>query len=53
LDGRISVVPQAKPGQILENALDELGAASSRIEILDPEQESSAAGPGERMAQGC
>ena len=51
LDDRLSVMGQPEPGQILENAADELRAAAARVEILDPEQESAAAGPRMGMAK--
>ena len=41
----------AEPGQILENAVDELQAAATRIQILDPEQELPAAGARMGMAE--
>ena len=41
----------AQPGQILENAVDELRAAATRIQILDPEQELPAAGARMGMAE--
>ena len=41
----------AQPGQILENVADELQAAATRIQILDPEQELPAAGARMGMAE--
>ena len=51
LDDRLAVDGKAEPGQILENAVDELGAAAAGVEILDPKQESPAAGARMGMAQ--
>ena len=42
---------EAEPGEVLENAVDEFKPAAAGIEILDPEQEFSAAGPGQGMAK--
>ena len=51
LDDRLAVMGDAEPGQILENAVDELRAAATRIQILDPEQELPAAGARMGMAE--
>ena len=45
LDDGLAVVREAEPCQVLENAFDEFGAAAARVEILDPQQESTSAGP--------
>lgn len=42
---------QAQPGEVFENALDELRPASTGIEILDPQQEPAAGGARMGMAQ--
>jgi hypothetical protein len=42
-------VAEAKPVEILENAVDKFGPAPTGIEILDPQQELPAAGPGQGM----
>jgi len=44
-------VGEAKPGQILEDAGDELGAASAGVEILNPDEELPAAGARMGMAE--
>ena len=41
----------AQPGQILEDAVDELGPASAGVEVLDPKQEFPIAGAGMGMPQ--
>jgi hypothetical protein len=46
-----TVMTEAEPGEVLENAVDEFRPAAAGIEILDPEQEFSAAGPGQGMAK--
>ena len=51
LDDGLSVVLEAKPGEVLENPLDELRPAAAGVEILDPEQEFSAAISCDGMAQ--
>ena len=50
---------QSQPGEVLENPVDELGAAAARVEVFDPQQEEAAAGAcvgvaergGKRVAQ--
>ena len=42
---------EPEPGQILENAVDEIRAAAARVEILDPQQELAPAGARMGMAQ--
>ena len=37
LDDGLSVVLEAKPGEVLENPLDELRPAAAGVEILDPQ----------------
>ena len=51
LDDGLSVVLEAKPGEVLENLLDELRPAAAGVEILDPQQELPAAGARMGMAQ--
>ena len=42
---------KSEPFEFLENAFDELRAAAARVEILNPQQEPAAAGPGAGMAE--
>jgi hypothetical protein len=51
LSDRLAVVGEAKPGEVLENAGDELRAASAGIEILDSDEKPAAAGARMGMAQ--
>jgi hypothetical protein len=51
LDQRGAVMLEAKPGEVFENAVDELRAAASGIEILDAEAEQAAASASLRMAE--
>jgi len=51
LDDGLAVMREAEPCQILENVFDEFGAAAASVEILDPQQESTAAGPRVSVAQ--
>ena len=46
-----AVMADAKPRQILEDRFDIFGTTAARIEILDPQAELAAAGPGKLVAQ--
>jgi hypothetical protein len=44
LDDWWTIMSKPQPGQVLENPIDELGAAAARVEVFDPQQEVAAAG---------
>jgi hypothetical protein len=52
LDQSGAVMLKAKPGEVLENAVDEFRAAASGIEILDAKAEQAAGSTSLRIAEG-
>jgi hypothetical protein len=51
LDYRLSVGLETEPGQVLEDAIDELRPAAARVQILDPQEEPTPAGACMGMAE--
>jgi hypothetical protein len=51
LDDRLAIDGQPEPFDILKNVLNILRTAAARVEILDPQQEFAAAGPGMGMTK--
>ena len=53
LNDWFTVDGKSQPGEVLEDAGDEFGAAAAGIEILDPEAEPASAGARMGMADHC
>ena len=53
LDDRFAVDGQSQPVEVLEDAVPILRPAPPRVQVLDAEQELTAAGPRVGMAQDC